>query len=635
MQLILEETFDLENEIELNESTGDKTYVIKGTFSTPDMKNRNGRIYAKKLWEENVGKYQSEISGNTVNTLMEKEHPPRTSVDPWAAVAQIRKLEMREGLVYGEAELLNIQETEGMRALIDKGIKIGVSSRGVGSMKGDIVEKFNLITYDIVSTPSDYNANLQGFNESMILEGVEITENEKGQYICTPEGCTLQETEIEESKGLKCPKCGSADVSYVAKTNNSKIKCKECDKIIALKESEKIDEAETVYYAQGQVYQKDKSLKSGVIDVETGEIATDRKGQQVSIKDIVKNPSDHRKFFYTDKNELQKLIGKEDFAIKKANINFDKSLKEGTGVYALYSTNNPNGKDYKVFTKASSEEEAIENANKQLKTKWSAVELSASGVKKAKEMDKLITEGETECPCETKADSLIEALNAFATEGKISEAEQADIDLKAKFASYISETKGEDITEASLAKKVKKLIGRDGEVTKASGKEYVFIKNLSIDDSMKLDAAGLKQKAGGGGVTITESITEGKDYYRLDKKGQDSLWIMMKNLEAMDGVFKGKDFKKDAWENIKKNIKNVEKGLHKNPAEGSIDETIELDEASYSFRKSIDRTLDKIEKQDDAQLKLRVVDAYSSDIADGSKVVTPGPGQIKVNGRPI
>lgn len=215
MKLILEETFAVENVIELNESSGEKNYVIKGTFSTPDKKNRNGRIYASKLWEDNVAKYQNELKGSTTNTLMEKEHPPRTSVDPWSAVAQIRKLEMREGVVYGEAVLLNIPETAVMRELIEKGIKIGVSSRGVGKMKGDIVEEFNLITYDIVSTPSDYNANLEGFNESMILEGVEIEVNEKGQYICTPEGCSLAESkhkeDSEETDDLKSDEKGTKD----------------------------------------------------------------------------------------------------------------------------------------------------------------------------------------------------------------------------------------------------------------------------------------------------------------------------------------------------------------------------------------------------------------------------------------
>jgi len=207
MKLILEENFDVENVVELNESTGEKKYVIKGTFSTPEKKNRNGRIYGRKLWEDNVARYQNEIKNKTINTLMEKEHPPRTAVNPWEAVAQIRKLEMRDGVVYGEAELFNVPETKIMRELIDKGIKIGVSSRGVGKMKGDIVEEFNLITYDIVSTPSDYNANLEGFNESLILEGVEIEIGENGEYICTPEGCKLAESkhseESDETDDLK------------------------------------------------------------------------------------------------------------------------------------------------------------------------------------------------------------------------------------------------------------------------------------------------------------------------------------------------------------------------------------------------------------------------------------------------
>ena len=194
MKLILEESLDIETVVELNEATGEKTYVIKGIFSTPELKNRNGRIYPKKIWEDNVSRYQNEIKNNTKNTLMEKEHPPRTEVDPEKAVARIRKLEMRENIVYGEAVIFNKPETLDIRSRIDKGDKIGVSSRGVGRLNGDIVEDFTLITYDIVKDPSDWNANLNGFNESMILESIDIESDSHGGWICTPAGCSLVES---------------------------------------------------------------------------------------------------------------------------------------------------------------------------------------------------------------------------------------------------------------------------------------------------------------------------------------------------------------------------------------------------------------------------------------------------------
>ncbi len=206
MKLILEESLDIETVVELNESTGEKTYVIKGTFSTPDLKNRNGRIYPMRIWQENVSKYQKEIQEKTNNTLMEREHPPRTEVDPNKGIARIRKLEIQNGKVYGESIIFNKPETKDLRERIDAGQKIGVSSRGVGKLNGELVEEFTLITYDIVENPSDWNASLDGFNESLILESMDIEPNGKGGWICTPEGCTLIESKDitkEVSKRLK------------------------------------------------------------------------------------------------------------------------------------------------------------------------------------------------------------------------------------------------------------------------------------------------------------------------------------------------------------------------------------------------------------------------------------------------
>ena len=188
MKYLIDEALIVESVVqdEINESTGkkEKNYYIQGVFSTPGQKNRNGRIYPMSIWEREVAKYQEEIKNNSMNTLGEWEHPARVSVDPLEAVMKIVELKIDNGLVVGKAKILNNNSTKTnqLKALIDEGYKIGVSSRGTGSVKGDMVENFNLTTYDAVSSPSDYNANLTGLCESLessvVLEIPKITESE-------------------------------------------------------------------------------------------------------------------------------------------------------------------------------------------------------------------------------------------------------------------------------------------------------------------------------------------------------------------------------------------------------------------------------------------------------------------------
>ena len=159
----------------VNEETGhnEKKYRIKGIFSTIGQKNRNGRTYPMNLWETQVNKYQDNLKSGSINCLMEYTHPARTNVDPMKAVAKIDKLYIQDNYVMGEATLLDNSEANQLKSLIDNGIKISVSSRGVGNVKNGIVESFNLITYDIVPDPSDYNATMNGLVESYQLnEGI-------------------------------------------------------------------------------------------------------------------------------------------------------------------------------------------------------------------------------------------------------------------------------------------------------------------------------------------------------------------------------------------------------------------------------------------------------------------------------
>lgn len=159
----------------INEATGvtSKKYKIKGIFSTIGEKNRNGRIYPKELWEGEISKYQENFNSGSINTLMEWEHPARTNVDPMEAVAKIVSLGIKDKYVMGEAVLLDNPKANQLKSLIENGVKISVSSRGVGSVKNGIVENFKLVTYDVVAAPSDYNASMNGLVESYQLnEGI-------------------------------------------------------------------------------------------------------------------------------------------------------------------------------------------------------------------------------------------------------------------------------------------------------------------------------------------------------------------------------------------------------------------------------------------------------------------------------
>ena len=202
--------FDLDSQPEfiveeqLDESTGvkSKKYKIKGIFSTIGEKNRNGRIYPRNLWETEVSNYQRNFENGSMNTLMEWEHPSRTEVDPMEAVAKITSLSIKNNHVIGEAVLLDNTKANQLKSLIDNGIKISVSSRGVGSVKNGVVENFKLVTYDIVAAPSDYNATMNGLVESYklnegIIEDLNFEVNENGTIVkvCGNDSCHMFEKE--------------------------------------------------------------------------------------------------------------------------------------------------------------------------------------------------------------------------------------------------------------------------------------------------------------------------------------------------------------------------------------------------------------------------------------------------------
>lgn len=180
---------DVSFEQELTEGL-EKKYRIKGIFSTPEKQNKNGRIYPMQIWEREVAKYQDILKSGHPNCLMELEHPPRSQVDMMEAVARIDKLYIENGFVMGEATLLDNPKANQLKTLIDNGIKMSVSSRGVGSVKGNIVENYNLVNFDVIANlgQSDHSAEMYGIVEGvlqdknfLITESGEIKEVQESQ----------------------------------------------------------------------------------------------------------------------------------------------------------------------------------------------------------------------------------------------------------------------------------------------------------------------------------------------------------------------------------------------------------------------------------------------------------------------
>lgn len=158
------------NEVEfIAESVGDKKeYYISGVFMQSEIKNRNGRIYPKSVMKEAVKAYQKKIDER--QAVGELNHPDRPTVDLTEACMLIESLEWQGNNVVGKAKILDTPKGKIVKALIDGGVKLGVSSRGLGNVstikEGTMVDSFVLTAIDIVDTPSAPDAMVESLKES-------------------------------------------------------------------------------------------------------------------------------------------------------------------------------------------------------------------------------------------------------------------------------------------------------------------------------------------------------------------------------------------------------------------------------------------------------------------------------------
>ena len=168
MQL-LQDTFIIENLQVLTEGKGSDVMKIKGVFGRCNEKNNNGRIYPASVLQSQLDKVSPLIMERRL--CGELDHPQNDTVKLSNASHLITHLEMKGTELIGEAELLKTPAGMTAQALINGGVKIGISSRGMGTLSEDqngdkiVNEDFKLVTFDLVADPSTRGA-YPGLSES-------------------------------------------------------------------------------------------------------------------------------------------------------------------------------------------------------------------------------------------------------------------------------------------------------------------------------------------------------------------------------------------------------------------------------------------------------------------------------------
>jgi hypothetical protein len=145
--------------------------MVTGILATAEVKNGNGRYYKRELWEREINKYvENSIKLN--NAMGELDHPETEVINLKNVSHIIRQVWWDGDNIMGKIEILPTHSGNILKALIDSGVTVGVSSRGMGSLRqvGEILEvedDFELRCWDFVSTPSNPNSWMAPLKENL------------------------------------------------------------------------------------------------------------------------------------------------------------------------------------------------------------------------------------------------------------------------------------------------------------------------------------------------------------------------------------------------------------------------------------------------------------------------------------
>lgn len=151
--------------------------VLKGPIQKANTLNQNGRIYPRSILEREIMNYQKLIQEN--RAMGECDHPDSSVVELKNVSHVVKEAHMEGDIVYGSIEILDTPSGKIIQSLIESGVTLGISSRGVGSTQKQgstqiVQDDFQLICFDMVSEPSTPGA-------FVLKEGKEVSPNELQQ----------------------------------------------------------------------------------------------------------------------------------------------------------------------------------------------------------------------------------------------------------------------------------------------------------------------------------------------------------------------------------------------------------------------------------------------------------------------
>ena len=180
-QPLIETQLFIPSKIQLVEgkTSGRGLPMVEGILATAEVKNGNGRYYSKELWEREINKYMSSVKEN--RALGELDHPESSIINLKNVSHNITDIWWNGDHIMGRIEILPTPSGNILKALIDSGITVGVSTRGMGSLQEkdgilEVQDDYELVCVDFVSTPSNPHSWMtpvgKNLNESIHHNGV-------------------------------------------------------------------------------------------------------------------------------------------------------------------------------------------------------------------------------------------------------------------------------------------------------------------------------------------------------------------------------------------------------------------------------------------------------------------------------
>jgi hypothetical protein len=163
--------FEYDPQLIKEQKNAGQPLMMKGILQKAETLNQNGRVYPQIILEREIKNYQKFIKEN--RALGELDHPDSSVVELKNSSHIVKEAHMEGNIVYGTVEILSTPSGKILQSLVESGITLGISSRGVGSTKteGDmeiVQDDFQLICWDFVSEPSTPGA-------FMMREGKEVS----------------------------------------------------------------------------------------------------------------------------------------------------------------------------------------------------------------------------------------------------------------------------------------------------------------------------------------------------------------------------------------------------------------------------------------------------------------------------